>query len=543
MPAALDGWTVDFYDFTVAQTKPDTDQLSGFGDLHARAAANGARHGTPVILGPGGQPDPKVNLFFRTGAMADARPSTWRRYAYALVVWLEFLRVFGRRWQDATPRDVEAFKEWRLTDLGNDERVLPTSFDTDRAALNTFYVWAGHRYGVANPVASAGVRLGRRPSLSWELEEYAGGSRDPLRPAGSSRRQVKWMLRTAFEQWRNIGLCGYTFDGVRRRGWRGPNEDRDAAFADGLYGTGLRLTEWASVLDVELPAVGNARFSSAWLSAACIKRGEEGRVYRVPRSVLSAVAAYTDPLEGSRVEAVRRAQRAGRYDTLHAIRIVTGYNARNRTLIVEGGSGPVPISVDVLGPDERRLLFRRTSHGLEPLWLWLAPSGLPKKPHGWEDTFQAANERIAEAWVRTAGPGLEGEERERRKAECPLWARPHMLRHSFCLKWFSILSAVWQRRVDGFTEEEVRDLREQLGDIWYQLATLMGHKHPETTRNIYLEPFSALEIDYLMALLDEEETAGVDALLRAVTRDGGRTLAGVVPATGPEEIAEPGAAR
>ncbi|MEU2248526.1 integrase [Streptomyces sp. NPDC019224] len=534
---------MDFYDFTVAQPEPGTDQLSGFGDLHARAAANGARHGTPVILGPEGKPDPKVNLFFRTGAMVDARPSTWRRYAYALVVWLEFLRVFGRRWQDATPRDVEAFKEWRLTDLRNDERVLPTSFDTDRAALNTFYVWAGHRYGVANPVASAGVRLGRRPSFSGELEGYTGGSRDPLRPAGSSRRQVKWMLRTAFEQWRNIGLCGYAFDGVRRRGWRGSNEDRDAAFVDGLYGTGLRLTEWASVLDVELPAVGNARFSSAWLSAACIKRGEEGRVYRVPRSVLSAVAAYTDPLEGSRMEAVRRAQRAGRYDALHAVRIVTGYNARNRTLIVEGGSGPVPISVDVLGPDERRLLFRRTSHGLEPLWLWLAPGGLPKKPHGWEDTFQAANERVAEAWVRTAGPGLEGEERERRKAECPLWARPHMLRHSFCLKWFSILSAVWQRRVDGFTEEEVRDLREQLGDIWYQLATLMGHKHPETTRNIYLEPFSALEVDYLMALLDEEETAGVDALLRAVTRDGGRTLTGVVPATGPEEIGEPGAVR
>ena len=159
--------------------------------------------------------------------------------------------------------------------------------------------------------------------------------------------------------------------------------------------------------------------------------------------------------------------------------------------------------------------------------MWLAPNGLPKKPYSWEDTFQAANERIAEAWVKAAGAELSSGERERRRAECPLWARPHMLRHSFCLKWFSILSAVWQRKVAGFTEEEMRDLRDQLGDIWYQLATLMGHRDPMTTRGIYLEPFTALEVDYLMALLDDEESAGVDALLRAVAGEGGRTLTGI----------------
>ncbi|MFJ3216103.1 site-specific integrase [Kitasatospora sp. NPDC086801] len=539
--SAFDGWTVDFYDFTAEVPELDTDQLSGFGDLHARAAGNGARHGTPVLLDPQGRPDPRVNLFFRTGAMADARPSTWRRYAYSLVVWLQFLDVFGQHWEDATPRDVEAFKDWRLTDIRNDERVQATSFDTDRAALNSFYAWAGQRYGVSNPVASAGARAGRWPSPVDGGHEYSAGSRYPLRPAGSSRRQVKWMLRVAFEQWRNIGLCGYTFEGVRRAGWRGANEDRDAAFVDGLYGTGLRLLEWASVLDVEIPAVGSARFASAWLSAACIKRGREGRVYRIPRSVLTAVAAYADPLEGSRIEAVRRAQQARRYESLYGRRIVTGYNARNRTLMIEGGSGPVPVSVDVLGPDGRRLLFRRTPQGLEPLWLWLAPNGLPKKPYGWEDTFQAANERIAEAWVKNAGEGLSAVERERRKAECPLWARPHMLRHSFCLKWFSILSAVWQRRVDGFSEEEMRDLRDQLGDIWYQLAMLMGHRDPMTTREIYLEPFTALEVDYLMELLDGEEAAGVDALLRAVAREGGRTLTGIPGPRG--EAAQAGVGR
>jgi hypothetical protein len=324
------------------------------------------------------------------------------------------------------------------------------------------------------------------------------------------------MLRAAFEQWVGIGLRGYGFDGLRRAGWRGGCEDRDAAFAAGLYGTGLRLQEWATVLDVELPPAGGERFARAWLSAACIKGGREGRFYRIPRSVLASVASYADPVEGSRAEAVRRAQQAGRYENLPA-RIVTGYNPRSRVLHVTGPGGPSALSVDVAGPEERRLLFRRTPQGLEPLALWLAPGGLPKKAHGWEDTFQAANARVSAAWVRAGG----------KAEECPLWARPHMARHSFALKWFSILSVAWEQRIAGFTSEEMKDLRDQFGDIWYQLATLLGHRDPMTTRNVYLEPFTALEVDYLMSLLDGEEKDAVDLLAAAVGAGTGRVLPAV----------------
>jgi integrase len=520
-----DHWTVEFYDFTTEPPQLDTVQgLAGLGDLHEHARKNGARHGTPVLLGPAGHVDPRVNLYFRVDAMAGCSATTWRRYAYALVVWLDFLEVSGRSWSEATARDIEAFKDWRLTDLRNEERVQPTSFDTDRAALNSFYTWAAARYGVLNPVPTVPMQSRQRPRGSDADLASAHGSRDGLRPAGSRRRQVKWMLRPAFEQWRHIGLCGYGFDELRRPGWRGANEDRDAAFVDGLYGTGLRLSEWASVLDVELPTIGGQRFPKAWLSAACIKGGREGREYRVPRSVLSSVTSYTDPVEGSRVLAIRRAQRAGRYERVPFARIVTGYNARSRTVSIEGPHGAVPLSVDVIGPDERRSLFRRTPHGLEPLAVWLGVDGLPKKAHGWEDTFQAANERIAELWVQMVAPDLTGQRREDRKAECPLWARPHMCRHSFALKWFSILSFAWRQRLQGFSDTEMHDMREQFGSVWYQLSTLMGHQDPATTRDIYLEPFTGLEVDYLMSLLDGEETAAVDALSRALSADSGRTL-------------------
>lgn len=516
-------WSADFYDFTVKLGHGGGDEFDWFGDVHDRAIRNGARHGTPVLTSPTGETDPRINLFFRTGAMADGAVSTWRRYAYSLVVWLEFLEMSGRGWDRATAGDVEAFKHWRLTDLRNLDRVQPTSFDTDRAALNALYAWAGPRYGVVNPVAT--VRSGGRGRRAPRYGEDSGnrrGGRDGLRPAGARRRQVKWLLRPALEQWRDVGLRGYGFDGLRRDGWSGCSEDRDVAFVEGLYGTGLRLREWSSVLDVELPVGAAARMSRAWLAAACVKGGGEGRRYFVPRSVLARVGSYLDPVEGSRAEAVGRARQAGRYDALHGVRIVTGYNARTRALYIEGAGRASAVSVDVVGPDERRRLFRRAPGGLEPLALWLAPDGMPKKAGGWEDTFAAANERIAGAWADS--PGGDG---AARGDACPLWARPHMMRHSFALKWFSVLSVVWQHQVGGFTDKELKDLREQFGDVWHQMATLLGHADPATTRAHYLEPFTRLQVDYLMSMLDDDERQGIDALIRAVAADSGLVIGSV----------------
>ena len=240
--------------------------------------------------------------------------------------------------------------------------------------------------------------------------------------------------------------------------------------------------------------------------------------------MLEAVASYADPVEGSRAEAVRRARREGRYERLPGLRIVTGYNARSRVLHVEGAEGPapvpVPVPVDVVGPDERRLLFRRTAAGLEPLAVWLTPAGLPKKAHGWEDTFQA-RERPGRDGRRLGGGGP--------RRPLPAVVPPAHVAAQLRLKWFSILSAVWAHRVEGFTSEEVKDLRDQFGDIWYQLATLLGHRDPMTTREIYLEPFASLDVDYLMSLLTARRPAGVEALVRAVAAEGGRTLAAVGP--------------
>ncbi|MEG3629630.1 site-specific integrase [Streptomyces poriticola] len=528
----LEHWTVDFYDFTAPPPVTEDPGLPDFGDLHARAIRNGARHGTPVVLSPSGRPDTRINLFFREGRMATSQPGTWRRYAYTLVVWLDFLDAIGATWDRATVRDVEAFKDWRITDARNEERVKATSFDTDRAGLNSFYTWASSRFGITNPVATV-----RADEEAPARQAYGRARRDPLRPAGSTNRQVKWLLRDALEQWRDIGLRGYGFDELRRPSYRaGFNEDRDTAFVDGLYGTGLRLREWASILDVELPAAGSERMGTAWLAAKCIKGGREGRTYWIPRRVLQSVEGYLDPLEGSRTEVVRRAQQQGRYERLHGVRIVTGHDPRTRQVYVASADGSQPVALDGLSPDDRRLLFRRTPQGLEPLWVWLSVNGLPKKPHSWEDTFDAANRRIADAWLLKDDPQgrLDEAQREQLRRECPLWMTPHMCRHSFALKWFSILSLLEERRIEGFSPDEIEDFRDQLGDIWLQLAVLLGHRHPDTTREHYLEPFTGLQISYLVALLDDDEKAGVDTLVRIFARHGGSVVGPVAAARAPQ---------
>ncbi|MFF4350308.1 hypothetical protein [Streptomyces sp. NPDC001530] len=127
-----------------------------------------------------------------------------------MIVWLDFLEAIGVAWDHATVRHVNAFKDRRIADQRNEERIRATSFDTDRAGLNTFYKWANGRFGIVNPIAT--IRADKdtpRPS------GYGPTRRDPLRPAGSTRRQMKWLPRSALEQWRDIGLRGYDFYGHR----------------------------------------------------------------------------------------------------------------------------------------------------------------------------------------------------------------------------------------------------------------------------------------------------------------------------------------
>jgi integrase len=293
-------WNVFFYD--VDQPWPDLPDPAARKSAARRSEwtdTHGAVSGQPFLLGPGGRPDRRINGFFESRQMRALDPDTWRKYAYALGTWLNFLLGRHTSWDHATPGDVEAFKYWRMADERNPARVAAGTFAGNLAALNTFYVWAARMHRVENPIVLREVssRSGR-PAV----EELAAG------PSGIRDRDVKWFDPAGYRRWRDVGLRGFNLDGQEDPSWRGRNEQRDAAFADGLYETGLRLQEWASVLDVELPPDDPQRgFATCWLADVCAK-GRWGRRYWMPRGALTAVLAYSrDPVPKRHGGPVRRA--------------------------------------------------------------------------------------------------------------------------------------------------------------------------------------------------------------------------------------------
>lgn len=149
-------------------------------------------------------------------------------------------------------------------------------------------------------------------------------------------------------------------------------------------------------------------------------------------------------------------------------------------------------AINAIDPRARRRLFRRTEAGLEPLALWLNEDGLPRIAHAWQHTFTQANERIAAL-------GLSG-----------FSATPHMLRDSCALRWFAVGRLAYERRFAHLSEEETRDFRVQFGDTWDLVATILGHRSPETTKRHYLEPFRALDVELL---LQHAKQAAVEGFL------------------------------
>jgi integrase len=456
--------------------------------------------GQPFVIDERGRPDRIVNLFFASRGFRGYAASTRKKYALSIALWLNFCGTRELTWDGAEPDDVADYKFWRMTDQGNPARVGGSAMHGDIAAITALYRWAAIRHGVFNPVLRREVLASGWRGDSCRAAVPRQASHAAVEPAGVRDRNVKWLDPAAVRRWVDVGLRGFDLDGRECDSSRNRTGSRDAAFAGFLYGTGLRVSEAASLLDLELPDdcdPGRAYFTCR-LAAACAK-GHRSRLWWLPRPALSEVLAY---VEGQRAVAVTRAQREGRYERLTGIRIVEGvHNARRLALSGPGGAGSVPL--DELGPASRLRLFRRTDRGLEPAALWLNESGMPRSAWAWQTTFRTASERMGRAglpWFRCT---------------------PHMLRHSFALRWYSVGRLLWDRRLAHLTEDEQRDFRVQFGDTWQFVQTLLGHVHPQTTVDIYLEPFKSLEVELLLECAAELPLPG---LMRSIFESDRRIL-------------------
>lgn len=445
--------------------------LDEWADVDARERALSIERGTPILLDPRAQLDPRLAEFFRRSGFARLAGSSKESYAKDYRLFFAFLWRRGKQWDEADADDVDDYEAWRRRSEDNPRRISGAKWARELAAFKLLYEWMVKRkYVASSPVLTHTVR-GR----DGELVEVAAN-----RPKDVRSSNVKWLTPRTFRLWRDVGLRGYTADGLPEESWRGRNSGRNAAFADLLFDSGLRLREAGCLLTIEVPrALAGQSYYEGTVAQSIAKRRE--RMFYVGADALAGVTTY---MAVARRAAIRRAQRVGRYDEVRGRKVVTaisrGLDRRVSWQDALGCEGTTPVRA--LTERERMTLFIQGSTGLEPLWLWLGESGVPMDYRSWEAVFGAANDRCAS----------QGK---------PIYCTPHMCRHSFALKMLVTLGRALDRRYGRDTAE--RDyVRKVYGEAFELVQGLLGHKSEQTTRDVYLEPVNGLR---LREILDGSE--------------------------------------
>lgn len=446
----------------------------GVEDLPAAVARIGLQAGDPVFVAPDGTVDPGLLQFVLSGSFRFLERETKRNYATDIRPLLTFLTLRGVPWRRASRRDLADYRHWRCRAVENPQRVGGTKWNRELAAFTKLFRWA--------KVKPLPVDAGRRED----------------RAADSVGSNVLWLTPRTWGLWSDIGLRGHTVAGSPGAAWESRTELRNTSFVQLLLGSGLRRQEGASLLTFEVPVqrLRHGRYCHGQVAAA-LTRAKTGRVFYTPVDAVGQVEAY---VASERSWAVARAQRAGRYERLAEMRLVTVVRPGRRTMVEWVDRRGVAGRQDLgrLGWRERQWLFVDGPDGPEPAWLWLTEQGLPMDPQGWNGVFTAANRRCEQVLLtaaeRTLGRGLRLAEVRGRSP----YATPHAARHSYALYMLVVLNALVETRF-GLTKADRRDFAMLFGDPWWLVKTLLGHTDVETTKRHYLAPVAHLELESVLA--------------------------------------------
>ena len=462
--------------------------LDEWADIDDRERGLGIEADTPILVDPACRVDGRLAHFLRRSRFGFLAEETKRAYAKDYRLFFSFLHQRGKYWDEAEADDIDDYESWRRRSRDNPRRISGSKWSRELAAFKLLYGWAVAAGLIdRSPVRTHTVRRGQGRTI--EVADHHPGD---LRASN-----VKWLTPRTFRLWRDVGLRGYDANGLPEPGWRSRCDDRNAAFADLLFDSGLRLREGGCLLTLEVPQALNGQlYYEGTVAAAIAKRRE--RMFYVSASALDGIAAY---MGTTRRAAIRRAQRQGRYEAVAGRRVVSrvslGKDPRVAWADACGRHGEDPIRV--LGPAERRAIFIEGDGGLEPLVLWLTEGGMPMDHRSWEAVFHAANRRCAQLGK-------------------PITATPHMCRHSFALKMLVTLQRALDTRF-GLSQVERDELRKLYGDPFTLVKDLLGHRSEQTTREIYLEPLNGIRLGMML-----EGSEDLDAVLARVAASSRRVM-------------------
>ena len=440
-------------------------------DLADRRLASG----TPVLVDDAMRPMEPWCTFLRRYCQ-NLRENSIHAYARDALEFGQFLDTRGIGVLSVSERDLVAFRKYRLAN-GVSSRSWSRHLVVIRALFTYLY------------------ETGQRDNLPW----IQVGSRSVVTPrTPRAEMDVRALSHAQWLALRNIGFGGELPSGELDNSYRGQSTVRNVCAVDLALTTGMRLTEWSTLLDAEIPSSDGG---TSLVLEACAKNARRRRVY-IPSSTVKAVDLYRGT---ERKSLVRKAQNALR-GKLPTLAVVTNIDPRAGKLIYRHQGFERREELAAIPPDLRRLLVRVDDTGsIEPLSLFVGKGGHPPSQRRWHQYFEDANDRLAA--FASATPTM------------PAAVTPHDLRHSFAVVMLRSL----QRRAAQLERSRHRTgfgtISEHIvHNPLLTLQRLLGHASPSTSM-IYLryvdesdeliqrafESWSDSTRDYATYVLDELE--------------------------------------
>lgn len=424
-------------------TASTTDELT----RETYATMNSFPDGMPILLDDRWRPvEPWLTYFRVLGATAGK--STMRNYGYDAYRFASYLDTRGTDVVHASAEDIQAYREWRLREISRP--VSPATWQREGVVIR----------GIYQLLKQMGA-LQREPWITI-------GRTSILNHRWHSEPDIRPLTRSQWEAFRDVGLSGRGPSGALDPSWRGRSALRSRAGAELAITTGMRVSEFSTLLDAELP--GAASMGASVLLEACAKYQKRRRV-SVPISTLRTVDLYR---QTERRSIVRRsaaslwARRAELFmvDEIDAAAgVIRGHKDGRRSTW----------RTHLLPAHLRRIAVMEKDGGLEALGLFLGRGGLPISLRAWHATFEAATQRTQDLVPdRLAG----------RRAQIT----PHDLRHTFAVIMLKglmdiALARESERRAGSIgptTLSEHLSINPRL-----TVQRLLGHSNPATTM-IYL---------------------------------------------------------
>lgn len=414
-------------------------------DIYASTSA--LADGRPILLDDRWRPVEPWLTYFRIVGAATGR-ATLRNYAYDALRFASFLETRGTDVVHATMDDIVDYRESRL--IHAEQPVSPATWQREAVVIR----------GVYQLLVQTGV-LQREPWITI-------GRSSVLRHPWQSDPDIRPLTQDQWSVFRDVGLAGRAVDGSLDPRWRGRSALRSQSGAQLAVTTGMRIAEFSTLLDAEVPPPSSV--GASVLLEACAKYSKRRRVH-IPLSTLRLVDLYRQTERKSVVRASASSLWARRDElfVVDELDIAAG--------VVRGRFGGRRRSwrLHLLPPEVRRIAVIEREHGIEALGLFVGRGGLPIGLRAWHATFAVASQRTI---------ALGGERMGGRRARIT----PHDLRHTFAVVLLKALTEVAlareaERRAGNLgpsTLSEHIAINPRL-----TVQRLLGHSNPATTM-IYL---------------------------------------------------------